>query len=478
MASKLKLYNYKQPHSMSSDFTKQTMRLLASLLLSLLSISLTTAQSTAPFGIWEGTLQISGSELPLRFYIFTDQQGGDLRCLMDVPSQGATDIEAEIKFDSDLVIEIPSLYINYRGTVEGDTITGTFTQGGLSLPLTLSRSTAPSEPERPQTPQPPFPYETEEVTFYNGSLPLHGTLTYPVGAKRGERLRQVVLFVSGSGIQDRDETVMRHKPFAVLADYLARHGVASLRYDDRGYHDDIDSVSVAEATTATYAEDAASAIAYLRERDICDKVGVLGHSEGGTIAFMLAARGLPDFIISLAGSTILGSEVLTDQIGIALASAGLTTELQTEYLRAAKALYALAAQSDLRGEALVTQMLSEGDYQLPLPLILDLKKVADGLTPWILYFTQYDPREDIARTHCPVLALGGALDQQVLADKHLPAIEQALPASTPAKVVKLEGLNHLFQHATTGAVSEYYNISETISPEVLEMITRWITSIQ
>ena len=432
---------------------------------------------TAPLGIWEGALQVSGSELPLRFNIFKDQQER-VCCTMDSPSQMATGIEATIELAEGIVITIPNLYIRYEGKLtSSDTIVGTFAQGGMSLPLTLVRASKPAKADRPQTPQPPYPYETEEVTFYNGTAPLHGTLTYPVGHQAGSRVEQVVLFVSGSGIQDRDETLAEHKPFAVLADYLARHGVATLRYDDRGYHDDIDSATVAEATTATLADDAAAAVRYLRGRKAFDKVGVLGHSEGGTIAFILAARGIPDFIISLAGSTLPGKEVLQDQMDLSLVQAGLSEELRTEYLRATMATFDLAAQSDLRGEALVTKVLSEGDYQLPIGLVLELKKVADGLSPWLIYFTQYDPKDDIAQTHCPVLALNGSLDQQVLADKHLAIIEQSLPTGTPRQALKLEGLNHLFQHATTGAVSEYYQINETIAPEVLELIAEWIIQL-
>lgn len=431
----------------------------------------------APLGIWEGALQVSGSELPLRFNIFKDQQAR-VCCTMDSPSQMATGIEATIELAEGIVITIPNLYIRYEGKLtSSDTIVGTFAQGGMSLPLTLVRASKPAKADRPQTPQPPYPYETEEVTFYNGTAPLHGTLTYPVEHQAGSRVEQIVLFVSGSGIQDRDETLAEHKPFAVLADYLARHGVATLRYDDRGYHDDIDSVSVAEATTATLADDAAAAVHYLRGRKAFDKVGVLGHSEGGTIAFMLAARGIPDFVISLAGSTLPGKDVLQDQMDLSLVQAGLSEELRTEYLRATMATFDLAAQSDLRGEALVTKVLSEGHYQLPIGLVLELKKVADGLTPWLIYFTQYDPKGDIAQTHCPVLALNGSLDQQVLADKHLAIIEQSFPMKTPRQVRKLEGLNHLFQHATTGAVSEYYQISETIAPEVLELIAEWISKL-
>ena len=442
----------------------------------LLSAQQATKQ-TPPLGIWEGALEVSGTELPLRFNIFRDKQE-TIYCTMDSPSQMATGIEATIELADGIVITIPNLYVRYEGKlVSSDTIVGTFAQGGMSLPLTLVRASKPAKVDRPQTPQPPYPYETEEVTFYNGTAPLHGTLTYPVGHQAGSRVSQVVLFVSGSGIQDRDETLAEHKPFAVLADYLARHGVATLRYDDRGYHDDIDSVSVAEATTATLADDAAAAINFLRGQKIFDKVGVLGHSEGGTIAFMLAARGIPDFIISLAGSTLPGKEVLQDQMDLALTRAEVPEKLRAEYLRAAVATFDQAAQSDLRGEALVTKVLSEGHYQLPIGLVLDLKKVADGLNPWLIYFTQYDPKGDIAQTHCPVLALNGSLDQQVLADKHLPIIEQSLPTGTPRQVCQLEELNHLFQHATTGAVSEYYQISETIAPEVLELIAEWLTKL-
>lgn len=442
----------------------------------LLSAQQETKQAP-PLGIWEGALQVSGTELPLRFNIGKDQQE-TVCCTMDSPSQMATGIEATIELAEGIVITIPNLYVRYEGKLtSSDTIVGTFAQGSMSLPLTLVRASKPAKANRPQTPQPPYPYETEEVTFYNGTAPLHGTLTYPVGHQAGSRVSQVVLFVSGSGIQDRDETLAEHKPFAVLADYLARHGVATLRYDDRGYHDDIDSGTVAEATSATLADDAEAAVRYLRGRKAFDKVGVLGHSEGGTIAFMLAARGVPDFIISLAGSTLPGKEVLQDQMDLALTQAEVPEKLRAEYLRAAVATFDQAAQSDLRGEALVTKVLSEGHYQLPIALVLDLKKVADGLNPWLIYFTQYDPKGDIAQTHCPVLALNGSLDQQVLADKHLPVIEQSLPTGTPRQVRQLEGLNHLFQHATTGAVSEYYQISETIAPEVLELIAEWLTKL-
>ena len=442
----------------------------------LLSAQQKTRQAP-PLGIWEGTLQVSGTELPLRFNIFKDQQER-VCCTMDSPSQMATGIEATIELAEGIIITIPNLYVRYEGNlVSSDTIVGTFAQGGMLLPLTLVRASKPAKANRPQTPQPPYPYETEEVTFYNGTAPLHGTLAYPVGHQVGSEVNQVVLFVSGSGIQDRDETLAEHKPFAVLADYLARHGVATLRYDDRGYHDDIDSATVAEATTATLADDAAAAVRYLRGRKAFDKVGVLGHSEGGTIAFILAARGIPDFIISLAGSTLPGKEVLQDQMDLSLVQAGLSEELRTEYLRATMATFDLAAQSDLRGEALVTKVLSEGHYQLPIGLVLELKKVADGLSPWLIYFTQYDPKGDIAQTHCPVLALNGSLDQQVLADKHLAVVEQSLPTGTPRQVGKMEGLNHLFQHATTGAVSEYYQIDETIAPEVLELIAEWISKL-
>ena len=458
--------------------TRKLLTLLCCYLCGVLLLSAQQAtKQTPPLGIWEGALEVSGTELPLRFNIFRDKQE-TIYCTMDSPSQMATGIEATIELADGIVITIPNLYVRYEGKlVSSDTIVGTFAQGGMSLPLTLVRASKPAKANRPQTPQPPYPYETEEVTFYNGTAPLHGTLTYPVGHQAGSRVEQVVLLVSGSGIQDRDETLAEHKPFAVLADYLARQGVATLRYDDRGYHDDIDSVSVAEATTATLADDAEAAVHYLRGQKTFDKVGVLGHSEGGTIAFMLAARGIPDFIISLAGSTLPGKEVLQDQMDLALTRAEVPEKLRAEYLRAAVATFDQAAQSDLRGEALVTKVLSEGHYQLPIGLVLDLKKVADGLNPWLIYFTQYDPKEDIEQTHCPVLALNGSLDQQVLADKHLPIIEQSLPTGTPQQVCQLEGLNHLFQHATTGAVSEYYQISETIAPEVLELIAEWLTKL-
>jgi len=454
--------------SISKLITLLCCYLYASLLLS--------GQTEAPLGVWEGALEVRGVELPLRFNVFRDQND-TVQCTMDSPSQMATGIEATIDLTEGILITVPSIYLRYQGMQIGDTIVGSLMQGGVSLPLTLTLVRNPSSPDRPQTPIPPYPYETKEITFYNASTPLHGTLTYPVGYHANTSIPSVVVFVSGSGIQDRDESLVDHRPFAVLADYLARHGIASLRYDDRGYHEDIDSTIVAQATTATYAGDAAAAVNYLRKLGLFAHVGVLGHSEGGTIAFMLAARNIPDFIISMAGSTLQGKEVLNDQMSLLLANSGLSEVIRAEYLRAVSAIFDLAAQSDLRGEALVSKVLSDGDYRLPLRALIELKKVAEGLSPWLIYFTQYDPKKDIARTHCPVLAINGSLDQQVLADKHLFVIDQTLPTTTPRQILKLEGLNHLFQHAQTGAVSEYYQIAETISPEVLELIARWVTTI-
>ena len=315
--------------------------------------------------------------------------------------------------------------------MKGDEIVGTFTQG-MAFPLTLKRGE--EKLKRPQNPMEPFPYKTEEVTFTNATdkATLVGTLSYPIAYKKGKT--PVVLMVTGSGQENRDEEIFGHKPFLVIADYLARHGVASLRYDDRGFGKSTGG-DVKHATTADFARDAASGIEFLRTLKCFSKVGVLGHSEGGSIAFMLGAKGKVDFVISMAGIGVRGDTALTAQANRLL-------ELSGQPMRLSTLQYRVNAY---------------------------MKK-----SPWLNFFMDYDPSGDISKTLCPVMAINGERDVQVISSLNLIGIKGHLTENPKNFVKEYPALNHLFQHCTTGNVSEYRMIEETISPEVLEDIVRFI----
>ncbi len=325
-------------------------------------------------------------------------------------------------------IGIPMIGAKYEGMLFMNSFMGTYTQNGMEFNLTLKQGNP--KPKRPQTPAGPFPYETEEVTFRNGDASFGGTLTKPAEADAGT---PILLMVSGSGQQDRDETLMDHKPFAVIADAFAREGIATLRYDDRGVG--ASTGDLKEATTDTFATDAQAGIEFLRSRGY-RKVGVLGHSEGGTIAFMLAAsENGPDFIISLAGMAENGEATLL---------------AQTEKIAMAQGL----------PEAQAKQYAKQS--------VASVKATAK---PWMKRLLELDPTVYLPKITCPVLALNGEKDLQVIADRNIPIIKDLLPHAT---IKTYPGLNHLFQHCATGDPTQYYSIEETISPEVLTDMVNWI----
>lgn len=297
----------------------------------------------------------------------------------------------------------------------------------LSLTAALLTMNALAQ-NRPQTPQPPFPYQTEEVSFTNdeAGATFAGTLTLPADAKC------VLLMVTGSGQQNRDEEILDHKPFAVIADQLARHGIATLRYDDRGFGQSSGG-DLLNATSRDFADDAAAGIRWLRQSGRFPKVGILGHSEGGEIAFMLGAEGMVDFIVSLAGPGVSGDSILLEQNRALFGElvAGLTID-------------------DIRNNPQIQQV------------------------PWYRYFINYDPQQDLARITCPVMALNGEKDCQVPAAMNLNAIRRNLPANGHHLFKSYPDLNHLFQHCETGLPDEYQNIEETFSEEVLNDISIWL----
>ena len=383
-------------------------------------------------GDWMGKLSLGSQSLTIVLHVNCNVQG-KVECTLDSPDQGVKGIAVETDYCSSdsISVSIASLALSYQGKLKGDEIVGTFTQG-QPFPLTLKRGE--EKLNRPQNPVAPYPYKTEEVAFKNvaDGATLVGTLSYPVGYKKGKT--PVVLMVTGSGQENRDEEIFNHKPFLVIADYLARHGVATLRYDDRGFGKSTGG-DVEHATTLDFMRDAASGIDFLRASKQFGKVGILGHSEGGSIAFMLGAKGKVDFVISMAGVGVKGDTALTAQANKILELTGQSMRFSTHQYR----MNAIIKRS-----------------------------------PWLNFFIDYDPSADISKTLCPVMAINGSRDVQVISSLNLAGIKAHLKPNPKNIIKEYPSLNHLFQHCKTGNVLEYRMIEETISPEVLEDIVRFI----
>ncbi len=414
---------------------------------------LTAMSMDAQEGTWKGNLSVQGIKLPLVFHF---ESNG---CTMDSPSQGAKGIKAEktVTDGNGIKITIAAIGAVYEAKNYGDSICGTFRQNGMSLPLKLM----PGEivVKRPQTPQPPFPYQEENVSFTNGKFTFNGTLVLPQGYTKKT---PVVLLVTGSGQQNRDEEVFVHKPFAVIADALARQGIASLRYDDRGFGDK--TVRFTDFTTENFRQDAEAAIKFLRSR--FGRVGVLGHSEGGTIALMLAADHKVDFAVSLAGMAVSGKETLLQQNRQGLAAAGLPAEMVNNYCAIIDRIFTSLI------ECKKWEDIKLDDVPADLKLVLERQKEQLG-TPYMQHFLKVDAGRLLSLIKCPVLALNGKKDMQVDCETNLKALEKGL-IGCKHEVQAVDGLNHLFQHCKTGGIAEYQQIEETISPEVLSRITTWI----
>ena len=409
--------------------------------------------ANAQEGTWNGELNVMGNKVPLVFNFSTNG------CTIDSPSQGVNGIQAEktVKDDGTISVKVGMIGATFEGKMTDGEIKGTYVQNGFPLPLTLKPGKLVVK--RPQTPVPPFPYKEESVSFTNAQYTFNGTLTLPENYSKNT---PVVLMVTGSGQQNRDEELFSHKPFAVIADALARQGIASLRYDDRGWGDK--SVNFADFTTDDFRQDAAAAIPLLRKR--FNKVGILGHSEGGTIAMMLAAEGKADFIVSLAGMAISGKETLIMQNRQAMSAIGLPKETVDSYCNSiSKALDEIASGKK-------ASEININDVPVALkPVTIKALQQAD--TPYIRHFLTVDVGKLLPEIKCPVLALNGTKDTQVDCDANTTRIEKGL-ANCKHSIKKIDGVNHLFQHCNTGIVTEYQQIEETIAPEVLQEVAKWI----
>ncbi|MDN5553118.1 alpha/beta hydrolase family protein [Prevotella sp.] len=412
------------------------MKKLLSVIAIMLFVTTSYAQNRID-GVWTGKLNAGAQTLTIIIHVNHDANGNATSSL-DSPDQGASNIPAKVDYCSSdsVAISIANLGASFKGRLNGDEIIGGFSQMGYNFPLNLKRGE--EKLNRPQNPAKPYPYKTEDVTFTNATdkAILAGTICYPTNYQKGKT--PVMLMVTGSGLENRDEEVFDHKPFLVIADYLARNGIATLRYDDRSFGESKGG-DVKNATTKDFARDAEAGIAYLKSTKKFGKVGVLGHSEGGSIAFMLGAKDKVDFIISMAGIGVKGDTALTAQTNKAMELAGQTKRLTTLQFR----------------------------------ISTTFQK-----SPWLNYFIDYDPAADIAATRCPVMAIDGDKDFQVISSLNLAGIKKNLHESRYNFIREYPSLNHLFQHCTTGAISEYRAIEETISPEVLSDMVKWINSLK
>ena len=436
-----------------------------------------TAKPSDLAGDWQGTLAVGAMNLRIVFHIKSAEDG--LHATLDSLDQSAFGLpvsSVELK-DGAVKLESEKVRGVFEGTISSDlsTLTGTWTQGGGSLPLTLKRVKNAAELERhprPQEPSKPYPYRAEDVAYDNKTAGnrLAATLTMP----NGKGPFPAVVLITGSGPQDRDETVFNHKPFLVLADYLTRRGIAVLRADDRGTGES--TGDFAKATTADFATDTEAGIVYLKTRAEIDprRIGLIGHSEGGIIAPMIAARNHDvAFIVMMAGSGVPGDQILVAQSTLLAEAAGKSHEVALKTGEREREILDLLKQN--QDDAALQKSLREKlsaemrDAQIGAA-------VAQLMSPWFRYFVNYDPAPALRKVTCPVLALNGEKDLQVPPRQNLPAIRKALEdaGNKNFEADELSGLNHLFQTAKTGSVAEYATIDETIAPAALAKIAAWI----
>jgi fermentation-respiration switch protein FrsA (DUF1100 family) len=438
-------------------------------------------------GTWLGKLEVQGMQLRIVFNI-SKNQGDTLIATMDSPDQGAKDIPTtSTKFEGrQLVIEAKAIAGVYDGKLQADDtlIDGTWGQMSMKFPLILHKQVGKFELNRPQEPHPPFPYIAEDVTFENqaAGITLAGTLTLP----EGNGPFPAAIMITGSGGQNRDEELMGHKPFLVIADYLTRNGIAVLRLDDRGIGKSTGDMK--NGTTADYATDSRAAFKYLQKNSKINpaKIGLIGHSEGAIIAAMMASE-MPavSFIVMLGGPAMPGEQVLlTQAVEISRASGENEKDIQ-EGIECNEKIYKILKKEkdneSAQEEILDTYKkcyLDSGKSPDSLNDALTMLKARMPLSAynWLRYFILTDPADFLVKVKCPVLAMNGEKDLQVSAKENLPPMEKALKkAKNPDYTLKeMPGLNHLFQHTQTGSPTEYGQIEETFAPEALKLMGDWI----
>ena len=440
-------------------------------------------------GSWLGKITVNSVTLRVVFNLSVVEKDS-LVATLDSPDQGAKNIKlGKVTLTGQaLKISAGALLAEYNGTIKNDTlIEGTWTQAGNSVPLNLEKLKGAFTLNRPQEPKPPFPYTSEDVTFTNDkfNIKLAGTLTIP----KGDGPFPAVVLITGSGAQNRNEELMGHKPFLVIADYLSRNGIAVLRYDDRGVGRS--QGNYATATSADLATDAEAAYNYLKNNPKISLkgIGLMGHSDGGLIAPIVASSNAGiAFIVSLAGPGVSGEQILHRQNFDISHASGMNDKQVKEAISTNKKLFTVLKKEPdnkkaeekitaLYKKILLKKKTSPEDTE---KAIKQLKATSGQSTyTWFRYFLMADPFAFWKKVKCPVLALNGEIDLQVAADENLPAIEKVLKSggNNSVKTMKLPELNHLFQHCKTGLPAEYGEIEETFSPEVLKIITDWILDL-
>lgn len=463
---------------------KTIAKTIVSLIIFLLSIMNLFSQEIA--GTWQGVLKVQEIELEIVFHI--EKQDSGYISLMDSPSQGGFNIPTtKTTFKSGQIeIVVTNLGVLYQGKLESDTITGTFNQSGMSIPLTLARSEK-KELLRPQTPKAPYPYHVEEVVFTNPKekIDLAATLTLP----KTKEKNPAVILIAGSGPNDRDETIFGHKPFWILADHLTRQGIAVLRFDKRGIGESEGEYFL--ATSKDFADDVNAAISYLKTREEIDtsNIGLIGHSEGGIIAPMVATKNSDvKFVVLMAGLGVTGTELVLAQHQHEYRKLKLAEEKKeilndivinlyanvlnwTEFAGTDEERYQLEQDLSMLWQNLSPQMQKGKQEEAFIN-----QTTANIISPWFRYFLEIDPLEYIKKLSIPVLAINGENDTQVEYQSNLNGIENALKMSNNKQytIKSYPNLNHLFQESTTGEIDEYGKIEQTISPTVLSDIANWI----
>lgn len=435
------------------------------------SISLQAESTTALSGAWRGELRMGNFALPLVFN-FNEASDGSPTFTLDSPQQNVKGLPLMVNYLSSDSISVSAGNIGatYDARIVGSEIDGVFSQRGYNFPLRL----IPEEPidlRRPQTPKPPYPYQMSDTTFTaSDGIILAGTMTVPQNVTENT---PVVVMVTGSGPQNRDEEGFEHHPFAVIADYLARNGIASFRYDDRGVGRS--EGSFATSTLTTFETDCESAVKFVRGLKRFGNVGILGHSEGGTIAMLLAAKHIPDFIVSLAGMAIQGKQTILDQNRHLMEGMGLAGSDIEGCLSVIDAVFdEIITKGGETGTSIdVDNIAKSMNVIVPLAVMQSIKRNVAGTTPYFAEMLAIDAGAVIENINCPFLAINGTLDTQVNAYKNLGVIRAH---NKNAVVKELEGLNHLLQHASTGEMAEYSNIRETIALDVLKDIVNFINS--
>lgn len=456
------------------------------ILIALFLIASFCAQSQEIIGQWYGKLAIQGTELRLVFNISKNENG--YSSTMDSPDQGAKGIPVKsTNYENGILkIEMPNIKFEYTGELKSGTITGNLKQNGMSFPMNLSKEAIQKKIAlRPQEPKKPYPYYSEDITFENkkDNITLAGTLSLP----KKEGKFPVVLLISGSGPQNRDEELLGHKPFLVLSDYLTRNGIAVLRFDDRGVASSTGDFK--SATSLDFASDVEAGIQYLKTRKEINKnkIGLIGHSEGGLIAPMVASKSNDaDFIVLLAGTGVTGEEILLLQQELIGRVSGISEKDLMQSKNTNKGAFEIVKKSNSQEELIkeltlyfekIIKETPEAEKPKEVKEEEYVKMMVDELSnPWMQFFIKYNPAVSLEKVKCPVLAINGEKDLQVPAKINLEAIKNALDKGKNKKstVMELPNLNHLFQECKTGSPEEYATIEETFSPKALEVVKNWI----